>query len=153
MLRCPILIFQLSIMSKWFAKHISNKVSFKFTLRKRHVYIDIGWPWIWNQYFYLGIWNDRTKIIVLTSFQLVTRLNSQNRNELSLLMYSDTLLCIKILVFPTGIIEFSTPRIWSFLLYFSSLHDSWPPSTWNSLVHTSWGEMERCVKRAFQLLE
>ena len=39
--------------SKWLAKHISTKVSFKFTIRKRHVYIDISWPWIWNQYFYL----------------------------------------------------------------------------------------------------
>ena len=29
--------------------------------------------WIWN--------DDRTKIIVLPSFQLVTRINSQNRNE------------------------------------------------------------------------
>jgi len=26
-----------------------------------------------------------------------------------------------------------------FFLYFSSLHDFWPPSTWNSLLHTSWG--------------
>jgi len=32
--------------------------------------------------FYLGIWNDdRTKMIVLPSFQLATRLNSQNTNE------------------------------------------------------------------------
>jgi len=37
---------------------------------------------IWYQYFYLGIWNDdRTKMIVLHSFQLATRLNSQNTNE------------------------------------------------------------------------
>jgi len=42
---------------------LSNKVSCKFTIRKRHVFIDIGWTWIWNQYLYLGIWNDdRTKI-------------------------------------------------------------------------------------------
>ena len=68
--------------AKWLAKHISTKASFKITIRKRHVYIDIGWPWIWNQYFYLGIWNDdRTKIIVFPSFQLVTRINSQNRND------------------------------------------------------------------------
>jgi hypothetical protein len=80
--RCPTFTFQLSIMSKWLAKHISTKFSFKFTIRKRHVYIDIGWPWIWNQYFYLGIWNDDgTKIIVLPSFQLVIRINSQNRYE------------------------------------------------------------------------
>jgi len=69
-------------MSKWLAKHISTKVSFKITTRKRNVYIDIGWPWIWNQRFYLGIWNgDRTKMIVLPSFHLATQLNSQNTNE------------------------------------------------------------------------
>jgi hypothetical protein len=80
--RCLRFTFQLSIMPKCLAKHISTKVSFKCTIRKRHVYIDIGWPWIWNQYFYLGIWNDdRTIIIDLPSFQLVTRINSQNRNE------------------------------------------------------------------------
>ena len=82
MSRCLRFTFQLSIMPKCLAKHISTKVSFKCTIRKRHVYIDIGWPWIWNQYFYLGIWNDdRTIIIDLPSFQLVTRINSQNRNE------------------------------------------------------------------------
>ena len=82
MTRCPTINFHLSIMSKWLAKHISTKVSFKITVRKTHVYIDILWPWIWNQYFYLGIWNDDdTKIKVLPSFQLVTRINSQNRNE------------------------------------------------------------------------
>ena len=31
---------------------------------------------------------------IFPSFQLVTRLNSQNRNETSLLMNSDTLICI-----------------------------------------------------------
>jgi len=40
-----------------------------------------------------------------------------------------------------------------FWLYFSSLHDYWNPSTWNPLVHISWGQMERCEKRAFQLLK
>ena len=34
------------------------------------------------------------KIIFLPSFQLVTRLNSQNRNETSLLMNTVTLICI-----------------------------------------------------------
>jgi len=82
--RCPTFTFQLSITSKWLAKHIITKVSFKFTIRKRNVYIDIAWPWIWNQYFYLGILNDdHSKIIVLPSFQSVTRINSQNRNETS----------------------------------------------------------------------
>ena len=105
-------------------------------------------------HFYLGIWNvERTKIIFLSSFQLVTRLNSQNRNETSLLMNSDTLICIWVLAFPIDIIQVSTPRKWSFLLYFSSLHDYWPPTPLISLVHNSLGEMEWCEKRAFQLLK
>ena len=47
---------------------------------------------------------------ILPSFQLVTRFNSQNRNETNLLMNSDTLICISILAFPIGIIQVSTPR-------------------------------------------
>ena len=120
MSRFPTFTFLFSIMSKWLAKHISTKVSFKITVRKRHVSIDILWPWKWNQYFYLGIWEDeRSKIIYLPSFQLDTRLNSQNWNETSLLMKSDTLICIWILAFPIGIIQVSTPRKWSF--YFISV--------------------------------
>ena len=106
-----------------------TQVYFKITIRKRHVYIDIRWPWKWNQYFYFWFWEDeRSKIIFLPSFQLVTRLNSQNRNETSLLMNSDTLVCIWILAFPIDIIQVSTPRKWSYLLYFSSFHDYWPPT-------------------------
>ena len=124
MSRCPTFTFQVSIMSKGLAKHISTKVSFKITIRKRHVNIDF--PWTWKQYFYLGFWEvERSKIIFLPSFQLVTLLNSQNRNETSLLMNSDTLICIWILAFPIGIFQVSTPRKWSFFLYFSSLHDYW----------------------------
>ena len=130
MSRCLTFTFQVSIMSKLLAKHISNKGSFKITIRKRHVYIYIRWPWKWTQYFYLGFWNEeRTKIIFLPSFQLVTRLNSQNRNETSLLMNSDTLICIWILAFQIGIFQVSTPRKWRFLFYFNSLHDYWPPTT------------------------
>ena len=117
MSRCPTFTYQVSIMSKWLAKHISTKVSFKITIRKRHVHIDIRWPWKWNQYFYFGIIEDeRSKIIFLPSFQLVTRLNSKNRNETSLLMNSDPLICIWILAFPIVIFQVSTPRKWSFLL-------------------------------------
>ena len=80
--RCSTFNFQLSIMSKWLAKHIITKVSFKISIRKKHVYIDIGWPWNWNQCFYLGIWiYDRTKMIVLPSLQFATRLNWQNTNK------------------------------------------------------------------------
>ena len=110
MSRCPTFTFQVSIMSKWLAKRISTKVSFKITIRKRHVYIDIRWTWKWKLYLYLGIWEDeRSKLIFLPSFQIVARLNSQNRNETSLLMNSDTLICIWILAFPIGIIQVSTP--------------------------------------------
>ena len=154
MSRFPTFTFQFSIMSKLFAKHISTKVSFKITIRKKHVCIDICWPWNRNKNFYLCIWNDeRTKIIFLPSFQLDTQLSTQNRNETSLLMNTDTLIFIWILVFPIGIIQVSTTRKWIVLLYFSSLHDYWPPSTLISLVHNSLGEMEWCEKRAFQLLK
>jgi hypothetical protein len=152
--RCPTFTFQVSIISKWLAKLISTKFSFKFTMRERHVYIDIVWTWIWNQYFYFGIWNDdRTKLIVLPSFQLVTRINSQNRNETAF----NNVPRLIILYMNIGISIWHnwnwTPRIWSFLLYFSSLHDFWPPSTWKSLVRTSWVKMKRCEKRALQLLK
>ena len=154
MSRCPTFTFQVSMTSKWLAKHISTKVSLKITIRNRHVYIDIRWLWKWNQYFYFGIRNDQsTKIIFLPSFQLVTRLNSQNRNEIFLLMNSNTFICIWILAFPIGIIQVSTPRKWSFLLYFSSSHDYWPPTTLISWVHNSLCEMEWSEKRAFQLLK
>jgi hypothetical protein len=84
------------------------KDSFKFIIRKRHVYIDIGWPWIWNQYFYLGIWNDDcTKIKVLPSFQLVTPINSQNRNETDFI----NVVCLIILYMNIGI---SNWHHWSF---------------------------------------
>ena len=90
---------------------------------------------------------------ILPFFQLVTRLNSQNRNETSLLMNPDTLICIWILAFPIGIIQVSTPRKWSFLLYFSSFHDYWLATTLISLVHNSLGEMEWFEKHAFKLLK
>ena len=37
MSRCPTLTFQVKIMTKCLAKHIGTKVSFKITIRKRHV--------------------------------------------------------------------------------------------------------------------
>ena len=48
--------------------------------------------------------------------------------------------------------SFESTKI-KFLLYFSSLHDYWPPTTLISLVHNSFGEMVWCEKRAFQLLK
>ena len=135
MSRYPTFTFQVSIISKWLTKHISTKVSFKNTITKRHVYIDIRWTWKWNQYFYLGIWEDEHSKKYFCFFLLVSRWNSQKRNETNLLMNSDTLICIWILAFPIGIIQVSTPRKWIFLLSFNSLHDTWPPTTLISLVH------------------
>ena len=88
-----------------------------------------------------------SKIIFLLYFQLVTRLNSQNRNEKRLLMNSHTLICIWILAYPITI-QVSTPRKWRFLLYFSSLHDYWPPTTLISLVHNSlakWSDVKNVL--------
>ena len=92
-------------------------------------------------------------MIVLLSFQLATRLNSQNTNETEFINEIWHINFLWILVFPIGIVEVSTSRKCCFWIYFSSLHDYWPPSTWNSLVRTPWGEMERCEKRALQLLK
>jgi len=118
MTQCPTMNFLLSIMTKWLAKHINTRDSFKITSKKGNLFIDIGWPWIWNQCFYLGIWNDgRSKVIVLPSFQLATRLNSQTQMNLSLLINSDTLIFSWILVVPIGIIEVSILRKCFFWLY------------------------------------
>ena len=148
MSRCPTFTFNFSIMSKWLAKHISTKVSFKITITKRHVHIDIRWPWKWYQYFDLGIREDeRSKIIFLPSFQLVTRLNSQNKNETSLLMYSDTLICINIIISNWHNSSFGSTKM-NFLLYFSSLHDYWPPTTLIPLVHnslTKWSDVKNVL--------
>ena len=134
MSRFPPVNFQLLIMSKCLVQRISTKVSFKITDKKRHVYIDIGWPWLWNQCFYLGIWNDdRTKIIVFPSFQLVTRLNSQNTNLTEFIneqLHINLFMNIGISI---GIIENSTSRKYFFWLCFSSLYDYRHPSTWNPL--------------------
>ena len=92
-------------------------------------------------------------MIVLPSFQLATRLNSQNTNETEFINELWHINFQWILVFPIGIIEASTPQMWSFWLYFSPLHDYWTPTPCKSLVNTSWVEMGRCDKRAFQLLK
>ena len=120
MTRCPTFNFQVSIMSKWLAKHKSTKVSFKITIRKRHVYNWHSLTLKMKPVILFWICEDElSKIIFLHSFQLVTRLYSQKRNEKSLLMNPDTLICKWILAFPIGIIQVSTSRKWIF--YFISV--------------------------------
>jgi hypothetical protein len=129
---CPPINFQVSIISEWLAKHISTKFSLKITNRKRHVYIDIGWPWIWNQCFYFRIWNDdRTKMIVLPWFQLAVPLNSLNTNETEFtneFWHINFFMNIGISI---GIIEVSTSRKCCF--YFISVPytntELWAPET------------------------
>ena len=150
MSRCPTFTFHVSIMSKWLAKHISTKVSFKITIRNRHDYFDIRWTWKRNQYFYLGIWEDeRSKIIFLPSFQLsyTIKFTEKKWNKFfNELCHFNLYMNISISNWHNSV---STPRKRSCLLYFSSLHDYWPPTTIISLVHNSLGEMEWCEKRAF----
>ena len=105
----------------------------------------------------VSIWEFEMMIVLIWQFCLhFTSIHDKihkTQMKLCLLMNSDTLIWLWILVNPFGLIEVSTSRKCCFLLYFSSLHDYWSPSTWNSLVHTSWGKMERCEKRAFPLLK
>ena len=83
MSRCPTFTFQVSIISKWLTKHISTKVSFKITIRKRHVYIDIRWLWKWNQYFYLGNWEGESskKIFLLFSARYTIKFTEEKWNK------------------------------------------------------------------------
>ena len=53
---------------------------------------------------------DRTNMVVLSLFQLSTRLNSQTLMTRRFIMNSDVLICIGITVFPIGIFEVSKPR-------------------------------------------
>ena len=120
MSRWPTATFQVSIMSKWLAKHISTKDSFKITIRKRHVYIDIRWPWKWNQYFYLGIWGgERSKIIFLPfiSARYTIKFTEQKWNKFINELWHIN--CIWILAFPIGIILVSAPQKWRFFYFIS----------------------------------
>jgi len=104
----------------------------------------------------ISIWEFEMMNVLKNIFAFISAfytIKFTERNETILLMNSVTLICIWILVFPIGIIEVSTTRKWISLLYFSSLHDYWPPTTLISLVHNSLGEMERCEKLDFQLLK
>ena len=153
MSRCTIITFQISIVSKLLAKHISTKVSYTIAIRNRHVYIDIRLRLIWTNISGWDIWNDNsTKMIVLLLFQLFTLLNSQITYEieiLSELWHINLYMNIRITNWHIWSID---PKKMKFWLHFTSIHDYWHPSTWNALVHTSWSEIEQCEKRAFHLL-
>ena len=78
--------------------------------------------------------------------------NSQNRNETEFINVHWHILYMNIYI--TNWYNWSfDPTNMKFLLYFNPFHDFWPPSTWKSLVHTSWGKMGWCEKRDFQLLK
>ena len=102
-------------------------------------------------FWYLKLWTYWNNIFAFISARFTIKLTEQKWNKF--IKNSDTLIFIWMLVFPIGIIQVTTPRKWIFLLYFSSLHDYWPPTTLISLVHNSLGEMKWCEKRAIQLLK
>ena len=127
MSRCPTFTFQVSIMSKWLAKHISTNVFFKITITKRHVHIDIRWPWKWYQYFYLGIRDDeRSKIIFLPSFlaRYTIKFTEQKWNKFfNELCYINLNMNISISNWNNSSFDSTKMKLFT---YFSSLHDYWP---------------------------
>ena len=89
-------------------------------------------------------WNNNFAIF---SGRYTNKFTEKNENMFINILWL-TILCMNIGISNWHNWSFDPTRM-NFLIYFSSLHDSLPPSTWNSLVHTSWGEMERCEKRDF----
>ena len=152
--RFPTFNYQLSIMSKWYTKHISTKVSFKITIRKRHIYIDICWTWIWNQYFYSGTWiNDRSKMKVLPSFQLSTQVNSQNANETEFINKLSLINLYMNIVISNWHNWSFDPTKMTFFTLFQFLTRLLTSKYLKLFSIYLWGEMEQCEKRAFQLLK
>ena len=93
------------------------------------------------------IWNYvRTKMIVLHLFNLTKWFNSQNPYETEI---HNKIWHINPYI-SNWHFELPTPKKWGIRIYFCSIQDYWRPSTWKSLLHNQWSEMERCEKRAFQ---
>jgi len=151
MSRCPTFTFQVSKVPKQTtANHISTKFLSKLFFGTDIFTFDISLRWIWKNISRCYFWNDDgTKMKVL----LATRLNSPNPHETEIHnefwhinLYENT-----------GISNWhicvSTLRKCGFCLYFSSIHDYCLPKTRNCLLHSSWSEIERCEKSAFQLLK
>jgi hypothetical protein len=154
MSRCTIITFQISIVSKLLAKHISTKVSYTIAIRNRHVYIDIRLRWIWTNISGWDIWNDNsTKMIVLLLFQLFTLLNSQITYEIEFLTDLWHINFNKNIGISNWLIWSIATTKMKFLTPFHFDTRLLTSSTWNPLVHASWSEMERCEKRAFQPLK
>ena len=89
---------------------------------------------------------------ILPSFQLVTRLNSQNRNETSLLMKSDINLYMNISISNWHNSSFDSTKMKYFTL-FQFLTRLLTSTTLISLVHNSLFETDWCEKSAFLLLK
>jgi hypothetical protein len=153
MSRCLTNNFQFSIMSEWLAKQISTKVTFKITTRKRNVYIDIGWPWIRNQCFSLGIWNDdRTKMILLPAFHFVIRLYSQNNETefINKLWYIIFFMNIDISSWHNWCFDLTKMLFFALFQFLTRLLTSKHLKLFSTYLV---GRNERCEIRAFQLLK
>jgi len=132
MSRYPTINFQLSIMSKWLAKHIITKVSFKITIRKRHVYIDIRWLEYETSILFANLkwWSYSNDSFFFITARYKFKITEQKWNW----VYNEPQ-HIK-LYMNIGI---SNWHNWSYdptkMKYFNlicSLHDYWPPGSWKS---------------------
>ena len=83
MSRCPTFTFQVSIMSKWLAKHITTKVSFKITIRKRDVYIHSLTTKMKTVFLfgYLKIWTIYNSIFAFFSARYTINFTEQKWNK------------------------------------------------------------------------
>ena len=150
---CPTFTFQVSIMSKWLAIHISTKVSFEITIRKTHVYTGIRWPWKRNQYFYLGIWDELSKIIFFAFFsaRYTIKFTEQKWNKfINELWLINLYMNISISNWHNWSFDSTKMKFFTLFQFLTRLMTS---TTLISLVHNSLGETEWCEKSAFQLLK
>ena len=110
--------------------------------------------WMWTSITWWHILNDDfIKMGALPLFQLATRWNTQKPYETDIHNEFREINLYMNIGISNWIFWSIDPRKWRFCLYFSSIHDYWPPNTLNSLVHNSKCEMERSEKVAFQLIK
>jgi len=95
MSRCPTINFHLSIISKWLAKHISIKISFKITTRKDMFILTLVDLEYETSVF---IWEFEMMMVLILSFCLLFKWLPIEihitQMKLILLMNTDTLICI-----------------------------------------------------------
>ena len=148
-------LFQVTKVPKILAKHIITKDYLKIAVWTRHVCIWHSFTKNTKHYFqlaYLKWWSYKNDSFAFVSGRYTIKFTEHLGN-----LIQNELWHIK-LYMNTGIsnwhmYEVSTLQKWSICLYFSSIHNYSSPNTWNYLLRNYWSEIERCEKRAFQLLK